>query len=188
MGCTDSDTVNVTEVTVTASFDQSADTIDLKLTNSVTFVNASTGSSSWNWDFGNSSSSTDQNPATVYINTGIFTVTLISSDGSCSDTAYGKVVVINTTGLIENHFKPQIEIYPNPTKGILTIKVKDKNAEQFSMSIHNILGENIPISLKDDISKDIYEINLTNQPEGIYFLQLISGDKTVVKKFIINRQ
>ena len=189
MGCSNADTINVTVgLTVNASFDQSADTIDLKLTNTVTFVNTSTGSSSWNWDFGNSSSSTDQNPTTVYINTGSFTVTLISSDGSCSDTAFGKVVVINTTGFNENQINTlNFEIYPNPTNRILTLKINKPNTDQISINIFNILGEKVNVPELDESLEEIYEIDVTGQHEGVYFLQIVSDNKNVVKKFVINR-
>ena len=34
---------------------------------------------------------------------------------------------------------------------------------------------------------DIYKIDVTDQPEGVYFLQIVSDDKNIVKKFVINK-
>jgi PKD repeat protein len=53
----------------------------------VNFVNQSTGAVSWHWDFGDGTSSTNQNPSHIYNVPGTYTVTLISfSSEGCSDT------------------------------------------------------------------------------------------------------
>ena len=54
----------------------------------VMFTDLSTGGvSSWNWDYGDGQSSTDQNPAHTYNNSGTFTVALTVSDGTSEITA-----------------------------------------------------------------------------------------------------
>ncbi len=54
---------------------------------SVNFTDLSTGGpSSWNWDFGDGGTSTQQNPSYTYSSDGIYTVTLIVSNSSGSDT------------------------------------------------------------------------------------------------------
>ncbi|MFN5223506.1 MAG: PKD domain-containing protein [Bacteroidota bacterium] len=53
----------------------------------VNFVNQSTGATSWKWDFGDGTTSTNENPAHIYHLPGVYTVTLISfSAEGCSDT------------------------------------------------------------------------------------------------------
>jgi gliding motility-associated-like protein len=51
------------------------------------FTDLSTNTpTSWYWDLGNGSTSTIQNPSTTYINPGVYTVTLVATNGSGSDT------------------------------------------------------------------------------------------------------
>ncbi len=50
----------------------------------VSFNNTSIGASSWLWNFGDGSSSTQQNPTHTYANPGTYTVCLISSNSFCS--------------------------------------------------------------------------------------------------------
>jgi gliding motility-associated-like protein len=58
----------------------------------VDFTDLSTGAAAWFWDFGNSSTSTQQNPSQNYQTAGSYTVTLvITSSGGCSDTAVAVV-------------------------------------------------------------------------------------------------
>ena len=50
----------------------------------------------WQWDFGDGSYSTLQNPTYTYHKPGTFTVTLTVTDGAQSDTMSGNVVVTNS--------------------------------------------------------------------------------------------
>ncbi|MFT5481359.1 MAG: gliding motility-associated-like protein [Bacteroidia bacterium] len=62
------------------------------------FTNASTissGSNTYNWDFGNGSGSAMQDPSFIYSDTGSYNVRLIANgNGTCYDTAVQSVVVI----------------------------------------------------------------------------------------------
>jgi gliding motility-associated-like protein len=74
----------------------------------VVFTDASTGATSWQWDFGDvgspSNTSTQQNPSHVYLSAGTYNVTLIVSNaGGCSDT----LVITNA-----------VTISPDPVAGV----------------------------------------------------------------------
>ena len=43
----------------------------------MTFTDASTGATSWYWDFGDGNTSTEQNPTHTYAEPGTYTVTLL---------------------------------------------------------------------------------------------------------------
>jgi len=70
-------------------------------------------------------------------------------------------------------------IYPNPTKGIFSIRTDSDNLE---VSIYSTLGE---LVLKEKIIDGLKQIDLSNQSKGIYFVKLKSGDKTEQIKLII---
>jgi PKD repeat protein len=64
----------------------------------VTFSDTSTGSpTSWSWDFGDGTSSTERNPTKTYLASGTYTVSLTVSNGAGNDTAtaVGYVTVSN---------------------------------------------------------------------------------------------
>lgn len=52
----------------------------------ITFQNNDTESNSWDWDFGDGSTSTDENPVHEYTQEGSYTVTLVASSGTASNT------------------------------------------------------------------------------------------------------
>jgi len=70
-----------------ASFTSTGNTKSCQLPDTIQFNNASTGGSSYLWDFGNGDTSTQINPSETYINVGVYNVSLIvQNTSSCSDT------------------------------------------------------------------------------------------------------
>lgn len=85
-GCQSTDDVTVTESgTPTADFT----VVDACDGNAVEFFDASTITSGavtdWDWDFGDGSSSTLQDPTHTYASPGIYNVTLVAGSGNCTD-------------------------------------------------------------------------------------------------------
>jgi gliding motility-associated-like protein len=83
------------------------------------FTNLSSGANSYNWNFGNSNTSTSANPTQQYINnTGNnlnFTVTLVATNSAnCKDTIRVPVVV---------HSQPNFVIAPTPAQGCAPLTV-----------------------------------------------------------------
>ena len=121
-GCSSTSTVDVTQGNVVAAFSADQSTGFAPLT--VNFTDASVGATSYNWSFGNGSTSSTQNPNTVYTNSGTYTVMLIASSGPCSDTAYATITVEDELYIPElfspngDNFNDKFEIkgiakYPN---------------------------------------------------------------------------
>jgi gliding motility-associated-like protein len=72
----------------------------------VSFTNASTGASSYNWNLGNGVS-TQQDPSSTYTTPGTYTVMLVASNGSCVDSVSTIIIVDAETSItIPNVFSP----------------------------------------------------------------------------------
>lgn len=75
-----------------------------------------------------------------------------------------------------------LNVFPNPANNTITIVSSNQlNAE---IKIYNSTGEKIFQSQYPKQSSQ-YIINLFNQPSGIYFLEIFSGNKHEIKKIII---
>jgi len=96
----------------------------------------------------------------------------------CGSDPFDPDETCETLFIQENTLNTGINVYPNPVKNILHID----NASTLpisSISIFNIEGQ-ILIRIFD-VDK---EIDMTSFPSGIYFLEMIVGDRGIVKKVV----
>ena len=63
-----------------------AETVSGNAPLTVQFYDLSTNATSWNWQFGDGGTSTEQDPVHIYTRGGTFTVTLVASNSGSSDT------------------------------------------------------------------------------------------------------
>lgn len=77
-----------------------------------------------------------------------------------------------------NDFK--LHIYPNPFNDELNIRLTD-NVENTTISIINAVGK---VVLNQKAQTFINKINLAHLPTGMYFVSVISNEKTVTQKVI----
>lgn len=75
----------------------------------------------------------------------------------------------------------ELVIYPNPNNGIFTVEGSEN---KYELGIINVCGE-ILFHQKTQSKKS--EIDLSNQPNGIYLLQIKSKNGTKSQKIIINK-
>jgi len=80
------------------------------------------------------------------------------------------------TGIQKKTFNNTINIYPNPTSGKFTVERKGE------LTICNLLGEEI-LSKKLTSSKS--EIDLSNQPKGIYIVKVRDNGNNYTIKILI---
>jgi PKD repeat protein len=154
------------------------------------------------WDFGDGNNSTQPNPTHTYSVTANYiicvTVTDAYGDSSSScDTTYKimplgfiqTVIVVNPqTGIESLENTSGISIFPNPSTGKFTVIASE--AKQSQIEIYNVLGEivlNLSINLPIAIGTTNQLIDLSDKPNGIYFLQLKTGQGTATKKIIIQK-
>ena len=84
----------------------------------------------------------------------------------------------NNVGMNELNNDTHIALYPNPTNGIFNLDLEISVGYIF---IYNILGE---IVLQSKINDTQIKFDLSNQPAGIYFVNVISDSKNYSKKII----
>jgi hypothetical protein len=89
--------------------------------------------------------------------------------------SYSKIEAVNFN---ENK---NISVYPNPNTGIFNIQGLNAEAE---ISVQNPLGQ---VVLIKKVSSNSSEIDLSNQPSGVYFLKVSEGDTSVNTKIILHR-
>ncbi len=141
-------------------------TLDYTNPKTFTFVNYSLGgATSWNWDFGDGSTSPDEDPGNhTYDDDGIYTVTLIISKAGVPDSTFTTNVSVGTLSCIDlvdtdfhrtacHEYTLKVEEYTNHPR---TIYVKDMN-------------ENIISEYTAEIGVDL--ISITTPKDGAWIIE-----------------
>lgn len=156
---------------------------------------------SYHWDFGDGTSSTLATPSHIYLSDTLYNLCLqitTATGVSCSychvigKDANGQIVrsggfVLNihdiTTGMNQNiSEEPKIVISPNPTSGIFNVQInKFKNAK---LKIYNVYGECI---YQYQSSSASFKIDLSDEINGIYFMNIKTEEGVITKKIILNK-
>lgn len=143
---------------------------------------------SWDWDFGDGNSSTQQNPQHTYLTDGMYTVTLIATNSLGSDTLEAEDYIHR-----DKQFCPvsvgepiqlesSMQVYPNPSEGELTVTYTSSQSEALQLLVFNLLGEILVSENHRSTGNFSSTLNLEEAPPGIYFVSLVSeNDRKTVK-------
>jgi PKD repeat protein len=137
----------------------------------------------WAWVFegGTPASSSEQNPAILYEEPGIYDVTLIVQNQFGSDTKIVQnYITVDSTIGIDELLKEGIRVFPNPvTEGILTISAPQNI---FEVRVFDFTGKSIVKMWPD--SKEVF-LSTSSLPKGIYLLQVFTDKAWVTTKINI---
>jgi PKD repeat protein len=167
-----------------ASF--TADTTIVTLPNAmVQFYNGSINANSYLWDFGDSTTSTAFNILHTYLYADTFTVMLTAISGTGCENKLLKqnyIIVKNGVSVNEiNQYSRNLQIYPNPSTGQITIKTSNEAIE--TIEIFNNIGiKEDEISIKNNIS--IFNYKAKNSINGLYFIKVKTKENVYAGKVV----
>lgn len=159
--------------TPTASFTFLANGLD------VDFTDASTGGNSYAWDFGDGTSSSNQNPSVTYNAEGTYEVTLTVTNNCGSDTFTDSITVI-TIGVADVRGVDALEVYPNPTNSQLQVNWGAVNGIA-TIEVWNALGQRLQVVEANAVAASQI-LDVQELASGIYMLRIqVGADSTMVK-------
>jgi len=124
-------------------------------------------------------------PATAGVGSHLITYTYIDANG-CENYAEETIYVDICTGINELLDNITIEVTPNPNNGLFKIKVSADIAEDVHIRILNNLGlvvfEENSVSIDNKYS---YDINLSDESKGMYFIHVITDESVYIQKVIV---
>ena len=146
--------------------------------NTVSFTNDSRYATSWYWDFGDGTFSTDRYPAPhTYADDGVYEITLTTTNYCCTDETTYSVTIGNPSNISSIAQNP-FSLSPNPVQEELFISF-DENLTG-TIEIIDIQGR---IQLQNSFSGDI-SLDLSLFSAGIYTLRVVSENKIYTQKII----
>ncbi len=130
--------------------------------------------------YGNGVSGGNFDPAAA--GSGLNTINYSFTDSNmCSNNYNAQIYVDVCAGIYSFSSSRSLTLYPNPNNGLFSIEGYTRPGE---LTIRNILGT-IVLAQKSGNKKT--DINLNDQPNGIYFLQLKTIDGIETKRFQISK-
>ncbi|MBX7095036.1 MAG: T9SS type A sorting domain-containing protein [Flavobacteriales bacterium] len=128
------------------------------------------GKMSYHWTSNGTAANRQLKPWLDPTNSGVLTL----------DGAYSPCSVSVPETSLDNIF----EMYPNPTNGIINITLTNLMEQSITVNVYNAFGQLVR-SEKIAYGKSNHNIDLSNEAKGIYFVELISGNKKSSKKIIL---
>ena len=155
----------------------SIDVIPIISVNGTTLISSSITGNQWYLN-GNIIPNATSQTYTVSQN-GNYTVRVTFGNGESSISEPYDVTTF-ITGITEYN-QPTIEVYPNPSSGIINVNIGQ--IENVQVNVHNILGESI---YQHSITSSIFEINLSEQPAGVYVIKINTKKGLFIKNIVIS--
>lgn len=158
----------------------SAEFSDSTVGHMVYFNNESSGASSYEWHFGTSAYSFYENPSIYYFDPGTYYVTLIVSDGICTDTVVHPVAIAAPPPPPVVHF----DVYPSPASGPLTLNYYVDSLQSPVFRLYDVAGRLVMDEiLSPGPQTQTFSIEFLAQ--GTYYWQVISyGEQTWTGKIL----
>ncbi len=99
---------------------------------------------------------------------------------------YGNLIFIDNVNIMENYilsagaisgsdFYPRV--YPNPSAGIFTVDLRNIPGVIIETEIHDVAGRLVEVREMKNLSQLQSTIDLSSEPNGIYFLKINSSEK-----------
>ncbi|MEN9370404.1 MAG: hypothetical protein RI952_1269 [Bacteroidota bacterium] len=148
--------------------------------------------SSYFWDFGDSTYASNQFTTHIFNGTGVFDVCLTIYDfaQNCSDTVCKRVEIINggmkILGLDNSENVNIKNLFPNPTNGISYMTLNSKSAAVANVKIYSIDGRLIS-KWNEELMQGEHtlKLDLTNIEPGMYFIEVVENNERVTAKLMI---
>ncbi|WP_051200100.1 alkaline phosphatase PhoX [Flavobacterium subsaxonicum] len=171
-----------------------ADDLTVNTNQVVTFTDLSTNTpTSWLWTFegGTPATSTAAAPTVTYATAGTYNVTLVASNTTGSSEAVTKsdyIVVEQTAGVDGVTGLNNVTLYPNPTKGNITVELNEEAGQKVVVEVYDFLGRKVYNTENQTTGAgQKIELNLANlMGDQVFFIKLNVGDKSGSYKLVKN--
>jgi PKD repeat protein len=153
----------------------------------VTFSDSSLYGVSYNWIFGDGSTSTVQNPSHTYTANGTYIVTLVVTNACGTDTITHVLDISNVgAGIGEIGNNNSVAVYPNPSNGNFFIDVQTNTDLAVNYHIYDLIGNEVKSGTLTPSSNKARMQIIMSEARGVYLLHIWNETFNLTRKIIIN--
>jgi len=113
-----------------------------------------------------------------------FEVVYTVSDAAGNEATAVRQVRVICVGIEDNAIYEFVDIFPNPTNGQLFVKTTDLKVAE--ITVYNVIGKTILSTQKNQL-KDIHQLDLSNQSEGLYMVNIVTDKGIITRKIHLLR-
>ncbi|MEO9885229.1 MAG: S8 family serine peptidase [Balneola sp.] len=178
----------------TAAFTSSGTSSDFQFTDASSDPKDATdgGIVSWSWDFGDGSTSDEQNPAHSYTEIGNYTVILTVTDNGGLTAESQEIVEVQTVVSTEDvtQLPTSVELdqnYPNPFNPSTTIRFGLPEAGAVQLEVYNALGQKVTELVNGRKAAGWHTISFdaSQLASGLYIYRITSGSFVKTNKMLL---
>ncbi len=183
-GFSDSVTVVVPSVSACFSYTTTGSPTDI-----VTFLNSSTGATSYYWDLGNGDTSSALNPVVDYDSCSYVVQLTAFDDNGCPSEVQEQLINACDVGILSvPSVLNSLSVYPNPAKEDITVVLNSSKASDVVLSMKDVTGREVieAISIHLHGGENNYKLTLPTLSAGVYLIQ-VNDELGVMNKSVLVR-
>lgn len=96
--------------------------------------------------------------------------------------------IMNSTGIATSNLASAVNLFPNPSNtGMFNLNISLPAQENMTITVTNTLGQTVSQVAEDNTYGGAFALDLSAQPNGVYFVEIAAGDQKTVQRIVINR-
>jgi len=141
------------------------------------------------WDFGDGSTSTDKNPNHTYAAGGTYNVKLVAYGANGTDSITKAVPVILTNVQEVAALISQLSVYPNPTNSIINISFELIKSDNVNVSLTDMTGKVVKTIDSEKLNSGLNQLNINADDlnMGVYFVNVNTSTSSKTTRVLIAR-
>lgn len=153
--------------------------------NAVAFANESQYAQSYEWNFGDGTTSTEPSPLHSYAANGSYEVSLTAVSANCQNDVTTQMLNITAVGLTAQPEAAVFDVKPNPASAEFSITIH-QNVEQGSLRILDAAGKScFDLTVQGLKTGDVIQPGQLHLKPGHYVIELQANNKTHQRKLIV---
>lgn len=86
-----------------------------------------------------------------------------------------------------NGISNSVKLLPNPNNGVFSILTTFDKEQNLTFKVFNYMGQQIGENKEQHVKLNSFEFNLSDNSNGVYFIEISNGSEKTVKKVIVNK-